>query len=391
MEGTTSSSSLSPKAATQQGLIFVSYSHKDRSYVNGLIKRLRRAGLNVWADGDIGGGAAWRATIEAKIETCAAFVVVMSLSARDSRWVGIEVEHAATTERQIVPLLLSGKVFLELNHVQYEDIRDGKLPRQSFVDRLVALAAQPSPRPVAALAWPDLSAELISTVPIPPRAEDGGSDPARDLDPGTVAQSGHRRRIRLVELATALAALVTATIGLYVQLAPRPHEVAIGPQTPRLSIAPTPSTSASLALTTAGPPGISVAPVPVPVQPIPDGAPRYSTTTTTAPASRPPPPPPIGPHIVIAPDHGSPSAQIHVIGDGWKPQRQINIWVDNQYYGFNPGNTDASGHFDTLFIPSNSGAPGGVIGPGQHQLAGQTGGNEFGEEVSPAVTFSVDS
>src|SRR5262245_30142974 len=106
--------------------VFVSYAHgADRAYVDRLARYLHERGVLVWYDRDIVVGERWKRIIPERIDSCAAFVVVMSPAAADSEWVSLEITQAKKTGRPIFPLLLDGKIFFELSNIQYEDVRRG--------------------------------------------------------------------------------------------------------------------------------------------------------------------------------------------------------------------------------------------------------------------------
>ena len=52
--------------------VFVSYSHLDAAFVARLKVRLYGAGMNVWTDEGINGGAEWMSVLERQIEASAA-------------------------------------------------------------------------------------------------------------------------------------------------------------------------------------------------------------------------------------------------------------------------------------------------------------------------------
>jgi hypothetical protein len=123
------------------GYVFISYSHDDARYVEQLRQHLVTARLSVWTDDGIDYGNEWPTTIAKQIEGCAAFVPVMSPRSRKSDWVKREILYALDNDKPILPLLLSGKRFLELIDVQDEAVEGGRLPAKRFVDRLRTLVA----------------------------------------------------------------------------------------------------------------------------------------------------------------------------------------------------------------------------------------------------------
>lgn len=68
--------------------VFISHSSRDNSFVDELAAGLRGAGLKVWLDNQqLPDGARWVREIQQAVESCGAFVVVMSRAARESEWV----------------------------------------------------------------------------------------------------------------------------------------------------------------------------------------------------------------------------------------------------------------------------------------------------------------
>lgn len=119
------------------GEVFVSYSRRsDGRYVDELAAYLASAGFRTWYDRQITPGAQWSAEIRRHIDTCAAFVVVMTPEAEASQWVDIEVERARESRRPILPLLLRGERFFALANIQHEDVVGGRMPGERFVSRL---------------------------------------------------------------------------------------------------------------------------------------------------------------------------------------------------------------------------------------------------------------
>lgn len=58
--------------------IFISYKREDETRVAQIMEGLRRAGLSVWWDRDIAGGAAWRQSIHEQLEAARCVIVVWS-------------------------------------------------------------------------------------------------------------------------------------------------------------------------------------------------------------------------------------------------------------------------------------------------------------------------
>jgi len=122
--------------------VFISYSRGDGDYVADLAARLQAEGLTVWTDKGVRVGTQWVREIERQIIDCAAFVPVMSERSKDANWVDREIDLAEERRKPIAPLLLSGRPFFRLRHLQYEDVRDGNMPGEEFVAGLRAMIDQ---------------------------------------------------------------------------------------------------------------------------------------------------------------------------------------------------------------------------------------------------------
>jgi WD40 repeat protein len=133
-----------------QGEIFISYSRRDSGYAKQLSEFLRHAGLPAWMDDQIPTGGRWDRTLQAKIDGCAAFVLVMSPDAEESAWVGEELDRARAKQKPILPLLLAGDVFFGLSRTQYDDVSGGRMPGPAFVARLRELIGTVEPEPAPA-------------------------------------------------------------------------------------------------------------------------------------------------------------------------------------------------------------------------------------------------
>jgi hypothetical protein len=125
---------------------FISYSRSDGAYVQALAAHLRANGVEVWLDDGIDVGSRWVDVIRGQVDTCAAFVLVMSPESERSTWVAREVERAEARNRPILPLLLAGQPFETLRSLQYETVTHAAMPSDRFVARLRTLTAPPAPR-----------------------------------------------------------------------------------------------------------------------------------------------------------------------------------------------------------------------------------------------------
>jgi hypothetical protein len=118
---------------------FISYSHHhDQAYVLRLATFLEQQRIPVWFDKEIISGDRWDAVIRQQIDACRAFIVVMSPAAEASSWVAREITEAEQQNKPILPLLVAGRNFFRLGHIQYEDVTGGKLPSAAYVERVRA-------------------------------------------------------------------------------------------------------------------------------------------------------------------------------------------------------------------------------------------------------------
>jgi formylglycine-generating enzyme required for sulfatase activity len=124
------------------GHVFISYSHKDKPYVQRLKEALQKNGFEAWSDEHIDYGDEWPRIIQKHLDECEAFIVVMSKNSFESDMVQNEVTRAREKKKNIFPLLLDGDAWLIFQAKQYMDVRDGSLPTEKFYENL----AQATPR-----------------------------------------------------------------------------------------------------------------------------------------------------------------------------------------------------------------------------------------------------
>ncbi len=129
------------------GHIFVSYSHKNTAYAYHLAEALQKKGFEVWIDERLDYGSQWPLEIQKQLDTCAAFIVIMSPPAFSSEWVQNELSRAKRKQKQIFPLLLEGdEPWLTVESTQFIDVRGGELPPEKFYECLKeAMSGQQSP------------------------------------------------------------------------------------------------------------------------------------------------------------------------------------------------------------------------------------------------------
>jgi len=119
------------------GHVFISYSHKDSDYTHKLAEEMEGHNIPVWIDDRIDYGTRWPQVIQEKIDSCQAFVLIMSDNARGSDWVNNELTYAIGKGKKIFPLLLKGDTWLAVASIQYVNVRNRKLPEESFYKKLL--------------------------------------------------------------------------------------------------------------------------------------------------------------------------------------------------------------------------------------------------------------
>ena len=88
------------------GHIFISYSRRDKDFVDTLVQDLESNGFSVWIDReDIRGGDSWRKSIVDAIRSCESFVLVLSPNSVASVNVAKEVSIADSDKVRIIPVI----------------------------------------------------------------------------------------------------------------------------------------------------------------------------------------------------------------------------------------------------------------------------------------------
>ena len=119
------------------GHVFISYSHKDTKYAHRLAASLQESGFDVWIDERLDYGSQWPHEIQKRLDTCDAFILVMSPRSFASDWVQSELQRAKRKMKPIFPLLLEGdEPWLSVESTQCYDVRDNDLPDSKFYSAL---------------------------------------------------------------------------------------------------------------------------------------------------------------------------------------------------------------------------------------------------------------
>lgn len=114
--------------------IFISYSRKNRRFVNKLAKELRKIHKHddVWFDKHIMGGDDWWATICSQIEECDFFIYVLSEESVNSAYCKAEWEEAKRLHKHVIPILRNGNGHPEINARQHITMKGGLLCKLSI-------------------------------------------------------------------------------------------------------------------------------------------------------------------------------------------------------------------------------------------------------------------
>jgi hypothetical protein len=106
--------------------IFISYSKQDITFARHLRHLLQDGGFAVWMDETrLAPSQKWWPTIEKNIDTCDAFIIIMSPASKESIWVEREILVAEKAKKPIFPVLYAGESWSRLAEIQYEDMRAG--------------------------------------------------------------------------------------------------------------------------------------------------------------------------------------------------------------------------------------------------------------------------
>ena len=85
---------------------FVSYSHMDRDIVEPIIMGLKRKMCRVWYDEGLTPGESWNDDIAEHIKNCDCFILMLSKSSVESKYVKAEINYALSKDKKVLPVLL---------------------------------------------------------------------------------------------------------------------------------------------------------------------------------------------------------------------------------------------------------------------------------------------
>jgi hypothetical protein len=119
------------------GHIFISYSHRDTNYAHGLANNLQNIGFEIWIDERLDYGSQWPLEIQKQLDSCDAFIIIMTPRSYASEWVQSELQRAKRKLKPIFPLLLEGdEPWLSIESTQFYDVRGEKFPDAKFYSAL---------------------------------------------------------------------------------------------------------------------------------------------------------------------------------------------------------------------------------------------------------------
>ena len=94
-------------ADEEQPYVFISYSHKDRDYVLGIIKGLYENGWRIWYDEGLTIGDSYDETLENHVKNCSAFLLFVTENSLESKYIkDNEIPWAIEFEKPIIKCIL---------------------------------------------------------------------------------------------------------------------------------------------------------------------------------------------------------------------------------------------------------------------------------------------
>ncbi|MBN1565945.1 MAG: toll/interleukin-1 receptor domain-containing protein [Anaerolineae bacterium] len=102
--------------------IFISYSRRDRAFVELFYPQLADHGFSVWYDSQIPGGEKWLAFIIDQIRRSQLVIAILSPDSINSEWVNLECGMAIGLGKPIIPLLIDPSVTIPSYLATYQAI-----------------------------------------------------------------------------------------------------------------------------------------------------------------------------------------------------------------------------------------------------------------------------
>jgi len=127
------------------GHVVLAFGPNEAAYVRGLIEHFSRADIPVWTYEGGESEDEWVQVLRPRIDTCAAFVPVVTPAALSSGLFQRQVARAFEMGKPVLPLLLDGVPYGQLAIVPGEDVRGGRLPSDAYLARLGEVLGRPAP------------------------------------------------------------------------------------------------------------------------------------------------------------------------------------------------------------------------------------------------------
>jgi hypothetical protein len=115
---------------------FLSYSRKDQGIVHQFAAYLAQEEIPPWVDNQLEYGQSWEEVIMQRIQDCTVFLIAMSPSAKESAFVNREIDVALANGKLIIPILVGGEPFPELQAYQFVNLLATDDPKTRFIERL---------------------------------------------------------------------------------------------------------------------------------------------------------------------------------------------------------------------------------------------------------------
>lgn len=113
--------------------IFLSYSYKDRPWVEEFATALKKEGIDVWFDPfEISLGENIRERLQSALRSCSVLIVILSANSAKSPWIFFELGAAVADNKKIIPIVIDdiGQAHLPLPLTKYQYLRE-KSPVQA--------------------------------------------------------------------------------------------------------------------------------------------------------------------------------------------------------------------------------------------------------------------
>jgi hypothetical protein len=150
------------------GDIFISCSRTDTDYAHKLAENLQSRGLHIWIDERLDDKAGRPSKLQKRLDSCGAFIVIMTPHSFASRRVQSELQHAKQKLKPIFPLWLEGtEPWFSGELTQYYDVRKDQWPEDQFYSAL-----QQTVMPISATSLPQVLQETVQA-----KAPSGSTSP----------------------------------------------------------------------------------------------------------------------------------------------------------------------------------------------------------------------